>query len=288
MSDDRQLSQRTLVRIAEAFRDYFNAGNDWLAEFLYEHDFKDWFVNRARELLFDWFKVVRYLRSGEFFFRSNRWDAGTIIDRYAMHPTEAISRGEQLLRRLAALAVTFPDGDQVIRSLELDGFRANQAKLELVPLDSIVSEQAEEDRLASLVNATTISNSTVILKHLHDADDLFVQGKDHSSISESRSFLQALIDGVSGETNALGGHASIGYPSGTANRLKYLEDVGFFTSDEKTAFGSAWGFLSGGAHPGIPSHDSAHIGLILALEFGLFVLLKFGNWKANGYKRFNP
>jgi hypothetical protein len=72
-----------------------------------------------------------------------------------------------------------------------------------------------------------------------------------------------------------------------ANRLQYLQDVGFFTSDEKTAFGAAWGFLSAGSHPGIPSRDEARIGLILSLEFGQLLLLKFANWAANGFRGFS-
>ncbi len=70
------------------------------------------------------------------------------------------------------------------------------------------------------------------------------------------------------------------------NRVQYLQDVHFLTPDENAAFGSAWGFLSGGSHPGIATQDGARISLILSLEFGQLLLLKFENWKANGYKCF--
>ena len=39
-------------------------------------------------------------------------------------------------------------------------------------------------------------------------------------------------------------------------------------------------------YPGIPTRDEARIGLILSLEFGLLLLLKFANWTANGFRRF--
>jgi hypothetical protein len=130
-----------------------------------------------------------------------------------------------------------------------------------------------------------LQHEAVILKHLADAQELFVQGKDHPSIGESRNLIQALIDDIGAATDASGAH-SRGYPAGMANRLQYLQDVGFFTPDEKTAFGAAWGFLSAGSHPGIPSREEARLGLILSLEFSQVLLLKFANWAAHAFAFF--
>jgi hypothetical protein len=47
------------------------------------------------------------------------------------------------------------------------------------------------------------------------------------------------------------GKSPVKLPGGTANRLDYLEKTGLFTTDEKAAFGAAWGFLSAGSHPGL-------------------------------------
>ncbi len=89
------------------------------------------------------------------------------------------------------------------------------------------------------------------------------------------------------ETGRLG-EQSIGVPAGTANRIDYLRKVGFFaTDDEKSAFGSAWGMLCSRSHPGVPERHEARIGLILALEFGHLLVLKFENWKANQYREFS-
>jgi hypothetical protein len=38
---------------------------------------------------------------------------------------------------------------------------------------------------------------------------------------------------------------------------------------------------------GIPSRDEARIALILSLEFGVMLLLKLSNWKANGFRTFS-
>jgi hypothetical protein len=259
-----------------------------LTEFLYEYNFPDWFVIHAgTHYSFDWKQIIISLRNTQFFFPSGTSiTGGNITGQPYLSQGEAFAFAEQILRRLAALMATTPVGEGVRRSLELEGLRANETTLELVPFESIVSEQEEEDRVVQLIQKSTIVNSGVILKHLRDAHELFVQGKDHPSLGEGRNFIQVLIDTVGAETDAHGGHPA-GYPGGTANRLQYLEDVGFFTKDEKTAFGSAWGFLSAGSHPGVPTRDEARIGLILALEFGVLVLLKYANWKSNGYKQFS-
>jgi hypothetical protein len=255
---------------------------------LYENDFQDWFIKHARSRYnFNWQEIIMNLRNGRFFFDSISWfNSSDNITREYLSENGAINLGDQINRRLAALASLTPLGEPVTRSLELDGFRVNERTLDLVPLNSIVSEREEEDRVTRLVKQSGLSNEEVILSHVRDARDLFLQGKDHASIGEGRNFVQALIDEIGAVTNAQGGH-SIGFPTGTANRLNYLEDVGYFTTDEKAAFGSAWGFLSAGSHPGIPSRDEARIGLILSLEFGVLLLLKLSNWKVNGYKRFS-
>jgi hypothetical protein len=106
-----------------------------------------------------------------------------------------------------------------------------------------------------------------------------------SSLNESRNLIQALIDGISMETDKHGNH-STGLPGGTVNRIDYLSIVGFLTADEKAAMSSGWGSLSAGSHPGVPEREHARNGLILALEFGQLLMLKFANWKANAYRGF--
>jgi hypothetical protein len=99
--------------------------------------------------------------------------------------------------------------------------------------------------------------------------------------------VQSLIDGISIETDTHGKH-SVKLPGGTAPRIEYLRNVGFLTLDEQAAFNSAWGSLSAGSHPGVPEREQARIDLVLALEFGQLLLLKFRNWKAHRYRTFSP
>ncbi len=288
------VSQRTLVTVMRALRDHGTAAHELeeppsFVELLYANDFPDWFVIHARnQYSFDWREILPVVRNTKFFFPHTYFGGpGTsITGKPYLSKEDAAQTGERLLQRLAALASTLPEGEEVQRSLELDGFQVDQKNLRLMQLDSVTSQKEEEERVVTLVNQSCLPGSAVILRHLRDARDHFVQQKDHSSIGEARNFVQALLDGIGDETNAHGGH-SIGYPAGMSNRLIYLEQVGFFTSDEKTAVGAAWGFLSAGNHPGIPNRDEARIALILSLEFGVMLLLKFSNWKSNAYRSFS-
>ena len=282
---EKVLSQRTLVAVMRSLGAYGSI----MVELLYEHDFPEWFIKHAdTHYHFDWQDIIMDIRSTQFFFPHDHFGrpGESITDQPDLSQGEAQVIGEACLGRLAALASTLPDGEPVSRSLQLDGFDVNKQQLELVPIDSVTSEREEEDRVTFLVDKSGLTNATIILKHIQDARELFLQGKDHPATGEARDFIQVLIDSISADTDAHGGHF-VGYPRGTANRLKYLEDVGFLTADEKAAFGSAWGFLAAGTHPGIPSRDEARIGLILSLEFGVVLLLKFANWKANGFERFS-
>jgi hypothetical protein len=260
-----------------------------LTTFFYEHNFPDWFIKRARSSYsFDWREIIPALRDTRFILTDGYFDSpgSNITGNPYLSDLEAASTGETLIERLTALAATLPQGEAVRRSLELEGLRIDKEKLTLAPVESVVNEQQEECRLAGLVKQGQLQNEAALLKHLADAQELFVQGKDHPSIGESRNLIQALVDDISAATHASGAY-SFGYPAGMANRLQYLQDVGFFTPDEKTAFGAAWGFLSAGSHPGIPSRDEARIGLILSLEFGQVLLLKFVNWAANAFVGFS-
>lgn len=260
-----------------------------LVTFFYGNDFPDWFITHARsQYSFDWREIIPALRNGRFILVDGYFanpGANITGERY-LSAVDARRIGEVLIEHLTALAATLPQGEVVERSLELDCLRVNREKLTLEPAESMVNEQQEEDRLVTLVKQSRLPNETAIRKHLGDAHELFVQGKDHPSIGESRNLIEALIDDISAVTHAKGSH-NRGYPAGMGNRLEYLQAVGFFTADEKTAFGAAWGFLSNaGSHPGIPSRDEARIGLILSMEFAQVLLLKFAKWAANGFQGF--
>jgi hypothetical protein len=169
----------------------------------------------------------------------------------------------------------------VVARIEVD-----ETTLSLVPLEGPVSAREEEDRLTALVKNSGVPDENTVLKHIGDASSQYTSGNYHASLNESRSLIQALIDGISIETDRHGEH-SAKLPGGTGNRIEFLTRVGFFTPDEQAAFNSAWGSLSAGSHPGVPEREQSRIGLVLSLEFGQLLLLKFTDWRANAYKTFS-
>jgi hypothetical protein len=280
-----KLSQRTLVRMMSALSTVPLVRR---FQFLYEQEFPAWFCSHARNYYhFNWERILVALRNIEFLFHFGT--GASVIDGRYLNPKEAEEIAEMLIQKLAAMAACLPAyGGLVENSLQLDGYAVDKNRVVLVPLEGPVSAQEEEDALITLLRTSRLPNAATVEKHIKDANDLFVQGKPHASLNESRNMLQALIDGISAETHRNGGHPTVALPGGTAKRIQYLQDVGFLTADERVAFGSAWGALSAGSHPGVPAREEARIGLVLALEFGQLLLLKCANWSKNGYKSFSP
>lgn len=243
-------------------------------------------MHAASHYHFDWDRILRQLRSGNFFFPDNPYAyPGQSITGEYLSDSGADELGEAFIQQLAALAASLDLGNTMANALHLEGLTVDRDNLRMIPLENPVSATEEEDGLTALVKRTGITDAVTVLKHIADANSLYVGQKYHPSLNESRSLMQCLIDNIGDDTHKSGAHSN-GFPGGTANRIKYLLDVGFFTPDETSAFSSAWGALSAGSHPGVPAREEARIGLILALEFGQLLLLKFENWKAGSYKTF--
>jgi hypothetical protein len=294
-----EVSQRSIGAMSRILPFFFNGRSD-VRETLYENGFPDWFVRRSQQYAGQWLEILMDLRKGTFFYPPNnayveeyetiegvtddpRWDG------------DLASFGEFYIQKLAAFASTLGalsrgritvTSEPLLRSLQLDGFDVDKANLRLVPLEGPVSAQAEEDHLTRLVKDSGVPEGYIVLKHIQDASSLYTEGKYNSSLGESRNIIQALVDGISTATDAQG-KQSTNLPGGTAPRIGYLKDVEFLTADEQAAFKSAWGSLSAGSHPGVPEREQARIGLILALEFGQLLLIKFENWKTNDYQKFS-
>jgi hypothetical protein len=285
---DRVVSQKTIIELKKVFEIFVNRQLNY-SDLLYANDFPDWFVIQAQQLGWDWSNILLGLRRGGFFFREEfGMGPSSIVPnrKYDLTEAEALSWGEVLIRRLTAFATKLPRSEPLLRSLQLDGFDVDKDQLRLVPLEGSVSAQEEGDRLTSLVKATRLPGTEAILRHIGDAQSLYKDGKDHPSLNESRNFIQALIDGISVETDQHGKHTTR-LAASTKDRIEYLLKVSFLAPDEEAALKSGWGTLSAGSHPGVPERELARIGLILALEFGQLLMLKFTNWKSNSYQTFS-
>jgi hypothetical protein len=279
------VSQKTIVEVMRVLREYGSTRGPDFTEICYGNNLPDWFVIHAESHYeWDWKHILIDLRNTAFFFPSASVLGDSILGEF-VSPHDVRVFGEAVIQKLAALA-TVLGGESVLRSLQLDGFDVDKEKLILVPLEGPVSAREEGDRLTVLIKASGLPASSTVLKHIEDSQSLYTDGKYHPALNESRNFIQALVDGISTETDKHGKH-STGLPAGTANRIEYLMEVNFFTPDEKAAFNSAWGSLSAGSHPGVPDREQTRIGLVLALEFGQLMLLKFANWASNTYRGFS-
>jgi hypothetical protein len=290
----KSLSQKTIVELMCALRELSGETSVLevpinYTELLYARDFPAWFVTHAEDFYhWNWQRILFELRDGRFFFSQyGQAPDSHSITGGCLSETEAKRWGELFIQRLAALATltTLPTGESVLRSLQLDGFAVDQEKLRLVPLEGPVSAREEEDTLARLVQESGMPDIPKVLKHVSDAHFLYLDGNYGSSLNESRSLIQALIDAISIEADKHGTH-STKLPDGTANRIDYLTEISFLTVDEKTALSSAWGSLCAGSHPGVPEREQARIGLVLTLEFGQLLLLKLANWTIHAYRAF--
>ena len=284
----KAVSQKTIVEMKRVLGTIVNRHLNY-GDLLYERDFPDWFVIRgAQTYSWDWTAMLVELRRGAFFFVQDitGWQTCIVSDHPSLTREQAKLLGEAYTQRLAAFATSLPGSESLLRSLQLDGFEVNKEKLMLVPLEGPVSAAEEEDRITKLARTSGIPESVLVLKHMADAHSLYTEGKYHSSLNESRNLIQALIDGISVETDRHAKH-SPALPGGAANRVDYLSKVGFFTPDEKAALLSGWGSLSAGSHPGVPEREQARIGLILAFEFAQLLMLKFTNWRTNAYRAFS-
>ena len=273
---------------------YYSPGSatrKYWSRILFENDVPEWVITHAAEDHYlNWDSIIKAIATRTFF----RSKHGMLTPTLNMSADQLCNLADEILNKVAAIVVVGEFGpkgpvrgglktEPLIRSLEHDGYSVDTKNVRLIPIEGHVSHEEEESRLETLLSQSGLPNIHIAKKHLTDAAEQYVDGtKDHSSLGESRTLLQSLIDVISGQIQNTGKSAA-GLPAGTANRLDYLEKNGLLTADEKAAFGAAWGFLSAGNHPGLPPREQARIGLLLSIEFTQVLVMKWLDWrKRNG------
>jgi hypothetical protein len=253
---------------------------------LYENDFEDWMATQAKKTFkFIWLDVLVKLRNQSFFYSYGNPYGGVVLPEIPQeYRDELVQLGNYYLSRFIALLVReAKDVDidrlhrvRLLRSLELDGITVDLERLRLVRKEGPVSLDDEKTELERLLDASSLPNRSVAAAHLKSASVHFLDGQDHSSLGESRTFLQSVLDQIA---ECIAAECQQSVPAGTKHRIEFLSKTKFFTTDEEAAFRAAWGFLSAGNHPGLPEHVQARLGMVLSLEFGQALLIKWSNWK---------
>lgn len=210
---------------------------------------------------------------------------------------EQIENGRSLLLKFAEYLFdkkrTLPDYEgwyseleQLLNSLELDGFRLHQGKF--IPADTAIFDQPKQiSFLIEQIKKAKPSSEQILLHHFSNGEQAHVEGKFDTAVGEWRKFFERLLKDIAEDT---GRNRADLKKDATKLTMKdlflYLEEAGFLDSDERLAFSSSWAFLSSGAHPGIGNKDQAYLAMVLSLSFGHVALSKFEVWKAHGYKSF--
>jgi hypothetical protein len=215
----------------------------------------------------------------------------------SLRQTEALEKGCRLLLGFAEYLFdkshTLPDYnawhvelEQLLKSLELDGFRLHQGRL--IPADTAIFDQPKQvSFLIEQIKTTKPNSEQTLLHHFSNGEQAYLEGKYDTAVGEWRKFLERLLKDIA---EATGRNRADLKKDATKLTMKdlflYLEETGFLDSDERLAFSSSWAFLSAGAHPGIGNKDQAYLAMVLSLSFGHIALSKFEGWKAHGYKGF--
>jgi len=260
------ISQRTLAKVIVALNemlpneaDTFPLMRDFWRTKLFEWSFPDWLTNHFISHGMNWSVVIPDL------LKANVKTKDGV-------PVAAVLCNSMLVRLTVAAYEESKSGlpkENLRRSLQLDGYEVGAGKISSI--DGPVSVEEEKSRLLRDLKASRLARQDVISKHITDTESLFSEGKHHPAIGESRSALQAVIEDTVALLEAKIGRRSGG---GVKNQIEFMASNGVLSSDEQSAFLSAWGFLSSGNHPGLSSDDEGRIGVILCLEFIQILLAK--------------
>jgi hypothetical protein len=163
-------------------------------------------------------------------------------------------------------------------ALQKDGFIYKDGQLREAN-NEVVDIQANTSALHVAINQAQHDNRQLLLHHLGEANRQFDNGEWGAATSEWRHFFEESVRGAWRQTRANNPTYSgrlVKPPF--ADVIKWLADSDFLTADEASAFGSAWGFLSVGTHPGTKPESLARLCRSLAMTFGEACLQKLAIW----------
>lgn len=299
----------SLITYKAPDRTYYTVKNDEVNTFFYEREYETWFLQIMRRNVSDvnqFHNALTRIHTGETLIAATKdWEldrrlelgqrilkslAEDIIKLYENVPEKEIDysqAGSPEMQRIlkAALKINRSAADSIVKlkaQLEIDGYIYRDGVL--YPAESsIINEEEEQNLLEMLVKKLTLANRDIILNHLKLSEEHYLNGKWGDSISNSRNFLEAILENVA---HAL--HAKKRLTTNPPNRpvlvREFLERQGFVDIVEKESISKVYGLISNtGSHPNIAEKDQARLMRHLALTFSQFVLLRY-----EGYLQNNP
>ncbi len=166
--------------------------------------------------------------------------------------------------------------EELIRSLELDGFQLKNGKLIYTEVE-ILDTNKETGILEELYGSLGLNNKETALHHLNLSVEHYINGKWDDSISNSRKFMECCLREIA-SLHSLKKHnmelPNRNYESPRDVR-DYLERENLLETKEKNATAAIYGLLSNtGSHPYIADSDQARLLRHLSLTLSQFVMLR--------------
>lgn len=252
-----------------------------LYDFLYEHNYPAWLCNMAASL----YDSGETLTSGtrklkEFLMKLHTGESVSLATPQWTWEQRS-SLGQQYLRNLAQdILINAKEDDEegikLKRALELDGYVFIKDKL-LAPEAEVLNVGEEIGLLQNLYNSLSLSNSETAFHHLALSEDHYKNGRWDDSISNSRKFLECVLQEVASTYSLKKMNCPITHElySKPVRVRDYLCDKGLIDTKEKESISSIYGLLSEkGSHPYMAQNDQARLLRQLALTISQFVMIR--------------
>jgi len=293
------LSRKSARILGEFFSDDFSStsygsiqrttvSQSTLYDFLFDNDYPSWFCNMVK-LLYTTRAVKEFimqLHTGETQYNATpnwSWEdrkklgvnyleelSEDMLNRYNSHDTWLKN---QYIKHFVALR----------NSLEFDGYLYKNNQL-LKPEIDILDLEETKGVLHNLFIQLKLENQKIAFHHLDLSEEHYLSEKWDDSISNSRKYLECVLQEVSNMNNILIYNEPLNeniksYP---VKVRQYLEDEKLLEVKEKKALSKIYGLLSHtGGHPYMAENDQARLLRHLSLTFSHFVMLRL-NSKING------
>lgn len=263
---------------------YYTVNTTGLYDFLFDNEHSAWFCNAARDTyesqgtrkLKDF---IMKLHTGETVYAATvDWDW-----------TQREKLGQRYLHDLAEDILTYwksrastsasKKASEVAvlqRQLEVEGYEFRDGRL-LEPETEVLDVAEETGVLRDLHKELGLANQDTAFHHLGLTEEHYVAGRWDDSISNSRKFLEAVLQEVVATHSLRVLHRTVAADtySRPARVRDYLERENLLEAREKQAVAAVYGLLSNtGSHPFMAQQEQARLLRHLALTLAQFAMLR--------------
>lgn len=261
-----------------------------LYDFLFSEEYEAWFLNfiRIASSTYDVRTLqdfIMKLHTGESLSSATKdwsWEERENLgQRYLQDMTQDIIRYiDEEISEIESRDLEYLK-DNLLRHLELDGYRYLDSKL-LAPEADVINVEEEMSLLKELYLSLNLQKSDTVFHHLDLSEEHYIEERWDDSISNSRKYLECVLQEVAAAHHLLekGEELSNEIYEWSAKVRNYLESEGLLEQKEKSALSKLYGLLSHtGGHPYMAENDQARLLRHLSLTFSQFVLLRYRGYK---------